>query len=116
MGPGNVAVSAKASAAELNAWAKARNWSNLALLSAGKSTYNFDYKAEDDEGRRLMVLNAFRKTNDGIFHSWAFEMFYARRDDDQISRQRDRNWPLWSIFDVTLDGRPSDWFPAYRYD
>ena len=48
--------------------------------------------------------------------SGAFEMFYARRDDGQISRQRDRNWPLWSMFDVTLDGRPSDWFPAYSYD
>ncbi|MBT5048230.1 MAG: DUF899 family protein [Rhodospirillaceae bacterium] len=112
----NVAVAAKAPAADLKAWAKARNWSNLNFLSSGQTTYNTDYKAEDEDGRQLMMLHAFRKTNDGIFHSWAFEMFYARRDDDQISRQRDRNWPLWSIFDVTLDGRPADWFPAYNYD
>ena len=112
----NFAVTAKASAAELKAWAETRNWSNLALLSSGNTTYNFDYKAEDDEQRQLMMLNAFRKSADGIFHTWAFELFDARGDDDQISRQRDRNWPLWSIYDLTLDGRPSDWFPAYDYD
>ncbi len=112
----NFAVIVKASAEELKSHADSRNWWNLTLLSSGKTTYNFDYKAEDDEGRQLMMLNAFRKTNEGIFHTWAFEMFYARRDDDKISRQRDRNWPLWSMFDVTLDGRPSDWFPAYNYD
>ncbi len=112
----NFAVTAKASAAELKAWAETRNWSNLALLSSGKTNYNIDYKAEDDEQRQLMMLNAFRKSADGIFHTWAFELFYARGDDDQISRQRDRNWPLWSIYDLTLDGRPSDWFPAYDYD
>ena len=112
----NFAVTAKASAAELKAWADSRHWSNLALLSSGKTAYNIDYKAEDDEGRQMMMLNAFRKTDDGIFHTWAFELFYARKDDDQISRQRDRNWPLWSMYDVTLDGRPGDWFPAYDYD
>ncbi len=112
----NFAVTAKASAEALKAWASSRNWSNLNFLSSGQNTYNFDYKAEDDEERQLMTLNVFRKTEAGIFHRWAFELFNARSDDDGISRQRDRIWPLWNMYDVTFDGRPADWNPAYRYD
>ncbi len=112
----NFAVTVKASVEELKPHAEKRNWSNLTLLSSGKTTLNLDYKAEDDEGRQGMMLNAFRKTDDGIFHTWAFELFSALRDRNHDPCHPDRIAPLWSIFDVTLDGRPSDWFPAYRYD
>ena len=112
----NFAVTAKASVDKLQAWANSRNWSNLLLLSSGKTTYNLDYNAEDDEERQLMMMNVFRKSDDGIFHSWAYEIQYAPKGDEQNPRQRDQIWPLWSVFDLTLDGRPSDWFPAYSYD
>ena len=68
----NFAVVVKAAAEELKPHAEARNWSNLTLLSSGKSTFNLDYKAQDEDGRQGMMLNAFRKTDDGIFHTWAF--------------------------------------------
>ena len=112
----NFAVIGKASVEELKAWAKSRNWSNLTLLSSGETTFNLDYNAEDDEERQLMMMNVFRKSDDGIFHSWAYEFMYAPRGDEPDYRQRDQIWPLWSVFDLTLDGRPSDWFPAYSYD
>lgn len=112
----NFAVIVKAAVEELKPHAEKRNWSNLTLLSSGKTTFNLDYKAEDDEGRQGMMLNAFRKTDDGIFHTWAFELFSALKDRDRDPRHPDRIAPLWSIFDVTLDGRPSDWFPAYSYE
>ena len=112
----NFAVTVKAAAEELKSHADARNWSNLTLLSSGKTTFNFDYKAEDEDGRQGMMLNAFRKTDDGIFHTWAFELFSALKDRNRDPRHPDRIAPLWSIFDVTLDGRPADWNPAYSYD
>lgn len=112
----NFAVTAKASVEELKAWANSRNWSNLTLLSSGQTTYNLDYHAENDEERQLMMMNVFRKSDDGIFHSLAYEFKNAPRGDEQNPRQRDQIWPLWTIFDLTLDGRPSDWFPAYSYD
>lgn len=112
----NFAVIAKASVEELKAWANSRNWSNLTLLSSGQTTYNLDYHAENDEERQLMMMNVFRKSDDGIFHSLAYEIKNAPRGDEQNPRQRDQIWPLWTIFDLTLDGRPSDWFPAYSYD
>ncbi len=112
----NFAVTAKASAAELKAWANSRNWSNLTLLSSGRTPYNLDYHAENDEERQLMMMNVFRKLDDGVFHSLAYEIKNAPRGDEHNSRQRDQIWPLWTIFDLMLDGRPSDWLPAYSYD
>ncbi len=112
----NFAVTAKASIDELKAWSDARNWSNLSLFSCGETTYNLDYNAEDDEERQLMMMNVFRRSDDGIFHSWAYEFMYTPRADEPNYRQRDQIWPLWSVFDQTLDGRPSDWNPASSYD
>jgi predicted dithiol-disulfide oxidoreductase (DUF899 family) len=112
----NFIVTAKASVEELKAWGGSRNWSNLTLLSSGETTYNFDYNAEDAEERQLMMMNVFRKSDDGIFHAWSYEMMNAPRGDEQNARQRDQIWPLLSIYEVTLVERPSDWFPAYSYD
>ena len=112
----NFAVTAKASVEELNAWAESRGWSNLILLSSGGNTYNLDYNAENEEERQLMMMNVFRKSDDGIFHTWSFERTNAPGSDERNSRQRDQIWPLMSIYELTLDGRAADWFPAYRYD
>ena len=109
-------VVAKASVEELNAWAESRGWSNLILLSSGNTTFNFDYNAEDEEERQLMMMNVFRKSNDGIFHAWAYEMLDPPKSDEPNSRRRDQVWPLVNIFELALDGRPVDWRPAYQYD
>jgi predicted dithiol-disulfide oxidoreductase (DUF899 family) len=112
----NFAVVAKAPVAELNAWADSRNWSNLTLLSSGQTTYGLDYKHEDHEERQLMMMNVFRKSDGGIFHSWGYEIKNTLKSDEVNSRQRDQIWPFWCIYDLTLDERPGDWFPAYSYD
>ena len=112
----NFAVVGKASVEELKAWADSRNWSNLTILSSGQTSYNLDYHAEDEEERQLMMMNVFRKTDGGIFHRWAYEFKYAPMGDERNPRQRDQIWPLWMIYDLTLDERPTDWLPAYSYD
>ena len=112
----NFAVIGKASVEELKAWADSRNWSNLTILSSGQTSYNLDYHAEDEEERQLMMMNVFRKSDGGIFHSWAYEFKYAPMGDEHNPRQRDQIWPLWMIYDLTLDERPGDWLPAYSYD
>jgi len=112
----NFAVIGKASVEELKAWADSRNWSNLTLLSSGQTSYNLDYHAEDEEERQLMMMNVFRQADGGIFHRWAYEFKYAPTGDEPNPRQRDQIWPLWMIYDLTLDERPGDWLPAYSYD
>lgn len=112
----NFAVIAKTSVDELSDWAESRNWTNLNILSSGQTTYNLDYKSEDGDGNQLPMINVFRKSGDAIYHTWASEMFYAPNDDGQHPRHADQIWPLWSVYDLTPDGRPSDWFPSTGYD
>lgn len=112
----NLAVVARAGTQQLKSWASARGWSQFPLYSCAGSNYPIDYKSESDDGSQLPMMSMFRKTEDGIFHTWASEMFYASNEDGQHPRHADQIWPLWNFFDLTADGRPDDWFPAYSYD
>jgi predicted dithiol-disulfide oxidoreductase (DUF899 family) len=61
-------------------------------------------------------MNVFRRTADGIHHCYGSEMIYAgTAGDGQHPRHMDLIWPLWNLFDLTPDGRGTDWFPKTRY-
>ncbi|MFT5181853.1 MAG: putative dithiol-disulfide oxidoreductase (DUF899 family) [Alphaproteobacteria bacterium] len=111
----NLAVVAKAPIAQIRSWAQTRGWDNLRLLSSNGNSYNTDYGAEIG-GSQLPAINVFRKTTDGIFHSYNAELLYAPSEEGQHPRHADTIWPLWSVFDLTPDGRGTDWFPRYSYD
>ncbi len=111
----NFAVVAKAPIGQIRAWAQGRGWNNLRLLSSNGNSYNTDYGAEHD-GAQLPAINVFAKTDDGIFHTYNAELLYAPSEEGQHPRHADAIWPLWSVFDLTPDGRGTDWFPSYAYD
>lgn len=111
----NFAVFAKAPINEFRAWGQTRGWRNLRLLSTGQTTYNSDYNAETKDNSQTPVINVFRRTNDGIFHSWASEIVFAPWPEGMHPRHADSIWPLWNVFDLTPDGR-GDWFPRTTYD
>lgn len=111
----NFAVVAKAPIGQVRTWAQSRGWKNLRLLSSHGNTYNTDYGAERD-GAQLPAINVFRRTDDGIFHTYNAELLYGPSEDGQHPRHADAIWPLWSVFDLTPDGRGTDWFPSYTYD
>lgn len=112
----NFAVFAKAPIAEFRAWGHSRGWRNVRLLSTGETTYNADYHAEGSDNSQIPAINVFRKTDDGIFHSWASEMLYAPAPEGMHPRHADNIWPLWNVFDLTPEGRGPDWFPKNHYD
>lgn len=112
----NFVVFAKAPIAEFRQWAQSRGWKNSRLLSTGATTYNADYLAEDADESQRPIINVFRKTGDGIFHSWGSELFFAPAPEGMHPRHADTIWPLWTIFDLTPEGRGPDWFPKYSYD
>ena len=37
-----------------------------------------------------MMMNVFRQSEDGIFHSWAYENLFMPKGDEPNPRQRDR--------------------------
>jgi predicted dithiol-disulfide oxidoreductase (DUF899 family) len=112
----NLAVVAKAPAAALRDWAGQRGWKNLRLLSSNANTYNTDYHAESPGGDQMPAINVFQKTDGGIRHTYNSELLYAPNEAGQHPRHADLIWPLWSVFDLTPEGRGTDWFPRLSYD
>ena len=111
----NLAVVAKAPIQRIRGWASKRGWNNLRLLSSRNNTYNVDYHAETADGAQWPAINVFRKTADGIFHFYNAELFYVPTDPGQHPRHADLIWPLWNLFDLTPDGRGTNWFPKFSY-
>ena len=61
---------AKAPADRINAWAKQRGWSQIALVSGSDSTYQADYKCqEDSDDIQWPVMHVLRKQGRDIFIS-----------------------------------------------
>lgn len=112
----NVAVVATSPIGRIRDWAAERGWSRLRLLSSAANTYNVDYGAESPDGGQLPAINVFRRTADGIHHTYNAELFYVDSEAGQHPRHADVLWPLWSVFDLTPDGRGADWFPKLSYD
>jgi predicted dithiol-disulfide oxidoreductase (DUF899 family) len=85
--------------------ARDRGWRRLRLLSSRNNTYNGDYHAETPEGEQAPILNVFVRDEDQVRHRWAMELMLARRGEGEDPRHVDSIWPIWSVLDMTPDGR-----------
>jgi predicted dithiol-disulfide oxidoreductase (DUF899 family) len=111
----NLAVVAKAPLARILAHAEDRGWRHLRLLSSAGITYNRDYFAETEPGAQMPILNVFRRDDGTIRHFWGSELLYEPTEPGQDPRHTDGIDPVWGLFDVTPEGRGTDWFPSLRY-
>ena len=112
----NFAVVARAPLPKLREWGGLRGWTKLRLLSSSGNSYNADYFAEDAEGAQWPMINSFRKTDGGVEHLWGSELFFTKLGEGQHPRHADTIWPIWNMFDMTPEGRGTDWFPKLAYD
>jgi predicted dithiol-disulfide oxidoreductase (DUF899 family) len=111
----NVAVVVKASLPRLLAHAKERGWRRLRLLSSASNSYNRDYLAETADGAQMPMMNVFRRDGAVIRHFWGSELLYAPTEPGQDTRHGDTLEPLWNLFDLTPEGRGTDWYPDLSY-
>jgi predicted dithiol-disulfide oxidoreductase (DUF899 family) len=89
---------AKAPADRINAWAKQRGWSQIALVSGSSSNYQADYKCQgDSDDMQWPVMHVFRRQDGKIFHFWGTEL---------SANHVDTVWPYWNLMDFTPEGRP----------
>jgi predicted dithiol-disulfide oxidoreductase (DUF899 family) len=113
----NLAVVARADPERIGAFANERGWRFLRLLSSRNNTYNGDYHAESRDGEQVPMLNVFVRDGDRLRHTWGTELFYGPRDEGVESRHVDAIWPLWSVLDMTPEGRGTALdFPAGHYE
>jgi predicted dithiol-disulfide oxidoreductase (DUF899 family) len=110
----SLVVIAKSPIARILAFARERGWRHLRLLSSQSNSYNRDYRGENQTGSQLPILNVFRRENGRIHHSYATELLFAPMDPGQDPRHVDAIWPLWSVLDLTPQGR-GDFEPKLTY-
>ena len=123
-------VVAKSPLARLVAWAGARGWRHLNILSTAGNSYVADYFGDTSKLSPAMrternhdtsrnfdepIFNIFRKEDDVIRHFWGSELTYAPEDPGQHHRMGDLVDPLWGLLDMTPEGR-GDYFPKLSYE
>jgi predicted dithiol-disulfide oxidoreductase (DUF899 family) len=90
---------AKAPVDRINAWARTRGWSQIALVSGSDSPFQADYKCQgDSDDMQWPVMLVFTKRNGKIFHFWSAEL---------SGNHVDTVWPYWNLMDFTPEGRPN---------
>jgi predicted dithiol-disulfide oxidoreductase (DUF899 family) len=61
-------------------------------------------------------MNVFVRDGDEIRHSWSTELRFAPRDEGEDPRHVDSIWPIWSVLDMTPNGRATEQdFPRVDY-
>ena len=83
-------------------------------LAARVEEENPDYWAEDAEGNQMPMLNVFVKKNDDIYHFYGSELLYGPTGGE--TRHVDALWLLWNLFELTPEGRSTDWYPKLSYE
>jgi predicted dithiol-disulfide oxidoreductase (DUF899 family) len=112
----SLVVVAKSDPKRIRTFARDRGWLNLRLLSSRNNAYNRDYQAENTEGAQIPILNVFVRDGEELRHAWATELMFAPRDEGEDPRHVDSIWPIWSVLDMTPEGRGTESaFPQLRY-
>jgi predicted dithiol-disulfide oxidoreductase (DUF899 family) len=111
----NLAVVAKAPLARILTFAEERGWRRLRFLSSAANTYNRDYLAETAQEHQRPMLNVFSRDGETIRHFWGSELFYAPTDPGQDPRHLGTLEPVWNLFDLTPEGRGTDWDEQLSY-
>lgn len=112
----NFAVVAKSPVQRIRDFARQRGWVNFRVLSSEKNSYNTDYHGENADGNQLPALNVFVRRGDEIRHFYNTELFFVHAEKGQHPRHVDLIWPLWNLFDLTPEGRGTDWYPKLSYE
>jgi predicted dithiol-disulfide oxidoreductase (DUF899 family) len=102
------AAIAKAPAEQINAWAKERGWSQMALVSGYESAFQADYRCQEpaNDDMQWPVMHVFTKRDGQVFHFWATET---------ISNHVDTVWVYWNLMDFTPEGRPDHSTPPQKF-
>jgi len=111
-----MAVVAAAHPSQLWAWAKRRGW-RIPLVSSAKSGYVLDYCGYTEMGDPALssMMNVFKRTPEGIFHTWGSELVGAPMENGH-PRHVDAVWPFWNLLDMTPQGRGERSTPKQDYE
>jgi predicted dithiol-disulfide oxidoreductase (DUF899 family) len=108
-----LAVIARSPIEKLRAWKRERGWKFLSLYSDLNGDFSRDYFAIAPDGSDVPSMNVFTRRDGTVRHFWSGEM--TRGDPGQDPRGAPDPSPLWTILDLTPEGRGGDWYPKLGY-
>jgi predicted dithiol-disulfide oxidoreductase (DUF899 family) len=111
----SLVVIARSPLAKLLAWKRERGWKNLRLYSDLNENYSKDYFGLLPSGDEVPSMNVFTRRDGTIRHFWSGEMSGGTADPGQDPRGAPDPAPLWTVLDLTPDGRGADWYPSLDY-
>lgn len=98
------------------AFAQERGWRDLNFVQTVGDDYARDLGILMPDGSEYPALTIFRRDGDKVRLFWASEMAREMADPGQDPRDAPDIAALWSILDLTPEGRGTDWYPRLRYD
>jgi predicted dithiol-disulfide oxidoreductase (DUF899 family) len=110
-----LAVVARSPIERLVAFKRQRGWNHLPLFSDISGDYSRDYHGISAEGGDDAAFNVFTRRGGTIRHFWSGEMGMETADPGQDPRGAPDLMPLWTVLDVTPEGRGTDWYPKLVY-
>ena len=63
----------------------------------------------------VTMMNAFKKTPDGVFHTWGSELVSHPMEGGH-PRHVDSVWLYWNLLDMTSEGRPDRLTPIQNFE
>jgi predicted dithiol-disulfide oxidoreductase (DUF899 family) len=122
----NLAVVAKSPLPRILAHARKRGWRRLRLVSSAGNSYNRDYFGETAQSTaffkippgevwEMPMMNVFRRDGGTIRHFWSSELLYEPAEPGQDPRHNGTLDEFWNMFDLTPEGRGTDWYPKLSY-
>jgi predicted dithiol-disulfide oxidoreductase (DUF899 family) len=114
-----LAVVARSPIERLKAFKRDRGWRYLPLYQDLSGEFSRDYHGLTKDDGDDAAFNVFRRTRQAgavtIRHFWGGEMNGASADPGQDPRGAPDLMPIWTILDVTPEGRGKDWYPKLNY-
>jgi predicted dithiol-disulfide oxidoreductase (DUF899 family) len=110
-----LAAIARSPIERLTAFKRTRGWHHLPLVSDPSGDFSRDYHGMTKDGGDDAAFNVFTRRGGVIRHFWSGEMDGATADPGQDPRGAPDLMPLWTILDVTPEGRGTDWYPKLNY-
>lgn len=97
------------------AFAQERGWLNLNFVQTMGDDYANDLRLLSADGGESPALVVYRRDGDMVRLFWASAMTLAMADPGQDPRDAPDIASLWTILDLTLEGRGTDWYPKLEY-
>jgi predicted dithiol-disulfide oxidoreductase (DUF899 family) len=92
-----------------------RGWRDLNFVQTVGDDYAKDIGVLMPDGSEYPALIVFKRDGGKVLLFWASEMSREMADPGQDPRDAPDIASLWTILDLTPEGRGTDWYPKLQY-